>query len=62
MNSGAANLGSGVTITENSANGSKPGEGGRGIYKYRAGAEINNSATVTNNDPNNCSGNDCTCT
>ena len=55
MNSGTATLGADVTITENTAN------SGGGIYKYTGGATINNSASVTNNAPDNCAGNGYTC-
>ncbi len=55
VNSGTSNLGSGVTVTQNTSNGG--GGTGGGIYKFTAGATINNSATVTNNTPDNCAGN-----
>lgn len=59
MNSGTSNLGAGVTITDNTSNGGA--NTGGGIFKFSAGATINNSATVTNNTPDNCSGNGFTC-
>ncbi len=59
VNGGTLNLGSGVTITENTSNGG-PDTGG-GIYKLSASATINGTATVTNNDPDNCAGNGYTC-
>ncbi len=59
VNGGTTSLGSGVTITGNTSNGGA-GTGG-GIYKFTAGSTINNSATVTDNTPENCSGYSFTC-
>jgi hypothetical protein len=63
FNSGVSNLASSVTISNNTAK-SDPGTGG-GIYRHPpasdATAILNNSATVTNNSPDNCAGNGLTC-
>ena len=56
LSTGTLDLGSGVTITENTAN-DGAGSGG-GVYKDSLDSTINNSATVTNNNPENCAGND----
>ncbi|MEZ4561396.1 MAG: hypothetical protein R2853_01495 [Thermomicrobiales bacterium] len=47
-----------TTITNTALGGA--GTGG-GIYQFSAGATINNAATVTNNNPDNCAGNSLIC-
>ena len=59
VNSGTTNLDSSVTIARNTSTGGA--DSGGGIYKFSAGATINGTAAVTDNDPDNCAGNGYTC-
>ncbi len=48
-----------ASLRINGGNGASSNSGG--VYKYSADATINGAATVTNSNPDNCSGNGYTC-